>query len=362
MSLIEKVIIKKPREVSGSIVQNAFDYQIKFSAYLALELISNQKDFIALIEYLDDVVIIDDIDNPTEITFYQVKSTDSGNISLTTILSDKYFEKMYENTKDFDITESKAVLVSNAKFKFNVKNKSSNYIEHKEFNVEIKVEDFISASPKKETLLKEIKSKLGEEVKIDNFYLLRTSLPYVGHDNFVKGELLNYLTKKNSKLDTIAIKVMYEEFINKLKVAASNTYRNSTNSIKGIFDKKGFSKRDFDKLEKQALDLMIPLDGNKIYTYAIDTLNYQPLNSNILVFNKNYNEFSLNIIRNKEIYRKVLSVIESINLNSVNNNELIPTIIKVCDSNREINQTTFYKEYKEFIALVYVFKIGDNLL
>jgi len=41
MSLIEKVIIKKPREFSGSIVQNAFDYQIKFSAYLALELISN---------------------------------------------------------------------------------------------------------------------------------------------------------------------------------------------------------------------------------------------------------------------------------------------------------------------------------
>lgn len=85
-SIISQLNIVTPRELSGAKTINAYSFQLDICAYLILEMIKQQKDFVALVEYLDDIVILDDAQNPTSIVFYQVK-TSKKEISISQIIN-----------------------------------------------------------------------------------------------------------------------------------------------------------------------------------------------------------------------------------------------------------------------------------
>ncbi len=361
MAIIEKLLIKKPRESSGSDTQNRFDYQVNFAALLVLELLSDNKSFVTLMDHLDDIVILDDLEVPKQITFYQVKTTIDAEITLTTIISESYFSKMKDNVDAFSGENVKSILVSNANFKFNTKNsRDKKEIMLKDVNRLIKVKDFINDSEKKDDLFKAIlESTFITEVDLENYYLLKTSLTLDDHSEVIKGKLLDYLVKINSKLDTPAINALYLEFNKKLKDLSRTTYVPQNQTRDELFKFKGFSQNDFEKIHEKAYNFLIPADPNKIYEFSVNTMKYVLKDLNISVFKNRYNEFTTNAIEYKAIYNSILSFLSNTDRSGFSNDKLIQGLLDECKKNPELSNTDFYKNFGDLVVLVYIFKEGQ---
>lgn len=359
MSIIEKILIKKPREIVGSRTQNLFNYQVSFAAYLILKLLEDKKTFLAFLDYLDDIVIMDELENPTQITFYQVK-TSSKSMTLTTMISEKYLEYMNENISFFTEENVKAIFVSNEEFLFGVKNARGNkLVSYKEENALIDFSTFINQSDDNEKIIEQIKNSIGE-VDLTKFYLYRTSLPIKGHGVFIKGELIEYLQQVNSKLDIPAINSIYLQFTKKLSELSANVFNNSKTEMDLLLSNKAFDNKSFSKILARATELMIPIDHNKIYSFAVSVLSYKPKDVNIKKFSERYTNFSLSVFENPAIYTKIMNEIKKISVDNVTNENLVVYIIEQCDKNTDISTTTYYKSYIDLIVLVLLYKGGDE--
>lgn len=359
MSIIEKILIKKPRETVGSRTQNLFDYQISFAAYLILKLLDDKKSFLAFLDYLDDIVIMDEIENPTQITFYQVK-TSNKSMTLTTMISKKYLEHMNENVSFFVQDNVKAVFVSNEEFLFGVKNARNNkLICYNEENSLIDFTTFINQSEDNAEIMKQIKDSVGD-IDLSKFYLYRTSLPIKGHDVYIKGHLVDYLQQINSKLDIPAINSIYLQFIKKLSDLSANVYNPTKIDKEQLVKTKAFDNDSFAQILSRATELMIPIDHNKVFTFSVSVLSYKPVDINIKKFSERYTDFSLSVFENPVIYSKIVTEIKKISVDCVSDESLVSYLIEQCDKNSEISTTTYYKRYIDLIILVLLYKGVDE--
>ncbi|WP_147272223.1 dsDNA nuclease domain-containing protein [Phyllobacterium salinisoli] len=69
------VASKQPRETAGSAAFMAFDYQVNVSMALVLDLYKQGKEFVALFDHHDDLVVFVGEGENSELSFYQVKSS-----------------------------------------------------------------------------------------------------------------------------------------------------------------------------------------------------------------------------------------------------------------------------------------------
>lgn len=72
---LKTVASKQPRETAGSSAFRAFDYQVNVSMALVLDLFSQGKEFVALFDHHDDLVVFVGEAEDSELSFYQVKSS-----------------------------------------------------------------------------------------------------------------------------------------------------------------------------------------------------------------------------------------------------------------------------------------------
>ncbi|MGR0480863.1 MAG: dsDNA nuclease domain-containing protein [Candidatus Electronema sp. V4] len=78
-SLAHKLAITKPRENAGSRSANRFDYQKDWAICELLKLYLAQKDFLLILDYHEDIVVLDSESVPKKAIFYQIKSKRTGN-------------------------------------------------------------------------------------------------------------------------------------------------------------------------------------------------------------------------------------------------------------------------------------------
>lgn len=78
---LKTVASKQPRETAGSAAFMAFDYQVNVSMALVLDLYKQGKEFVALFDHHDDLVLFVGEGESSELSFYQVKS--SGELTWT---------------------------------------------------------------------------------------------------------------------------------------------------------------------------------------------------------------------------------------------------------------------------------------
>lgn len=129
MTIQEKLIDNKPRETSGSRSANRFDYQKDWALCKALELQLEEDNYVIVLDFHDDILILDSDISPDKIGFYQIKSKRSGVWTKATLIK-RETDKMsilgkllynYTVFGDFDISLN---LVSNATFDMKLADKT----------------------------------------------------------------------------------------------------------------------------------------------------------------------------------------------------------------------------------------------
>ncbi|WP_168217522.1 dsDNA nuclease domain-containing protein [Paracoccus liaowanqingii] len=125
MSIKDTLLTVSQRETGGQTAQDRFDYQTAWGLSRLMDLHSSGSNYAVAFEFHDDVVTLDDADEPTKAIFYQVKTKRSGSWSIAQFTNrtgpaetkkSSYAGKMFDNFTRLGPAVEKLVLVSNLPF------------------------------------------------------------------------------------------------------------------------------------------------------------------------------------------------------------------------------------------------------
>jgi hypothetical protein len=197
MSLRDRLITIKPREVSGPRSANRFDFQKSWALCRLIDLHKSGADYVIVMDYHDDVLVLDSSTDPKQIDFYQIKTKDTGPWTKGDLLKRKIGKKkgllsplgkLVDHKLRFANDVHALHFVSNQAFKLTLKGAEADVVQ----NVCLKELD--------EKELAEILAKLKSEhslpdnpdcINCTNFSV--TSLSIGGHAEHAMGVLGTYL-------------------------------------------------------------------------------------------------------------------------------------------------------------------------
>jgi len=148
MDLKEKLIKTPMREVAGGRTANRFAYQVYWALYKLLQLFQSEDDFALIMEFIDDVIVLDSSSEPKLIDFYQIKTNDKTSvqyISVSNITARKkkkekegmsFIEKLLDNMNRYPNETRSLHFVSN-KF-YNIKLKAEGVNSKEEWSIPLK--------------------------------------------------------------------------------------------------------------------------------------------------------------------------------------------------------------------------------
>jgi len=242
---IEKI---KPRENSGSVATNRFDFQKDWAICKILELHQKPDDYLLTLEYYDDVIVFDSSTDPQKISFYQVKTNKDKNWTLDSLIIRKkgkngdlnsHLGKLYDHIEKFgDVVES-LNFVSNKKIKGKLKN-NKKCEDTNEFccaDLDKKELDKLIAELKKEHSLITLK----EFEKITFFKLGELSIEK--HTELTKASLADFLDKNLPEV-RYQIAPLYRSIFDEIRMK-SNVEKTISN-FEELKIKKSISRKNFD--------------------------------------------------------------------------------------------------------------------
>ena len=96
---------------SGAMAYNRFDMQVSQVLHMAIELYDTD-DFLFVLDHYDDISLFDDENNPTTVSYYQMK-TSGEHILFSTALKDEWISKLYSQQVNTDWITKEMGLITN---------------------------------------------------------------------------------------------------------------------------------------------------------------------------------------------------------------------------------------------------------
>ncbi len=199
LSLTEKIVKTKPREKSGSVSSSRFDYQKDWSLCKLIDTHRSGSDYIAIFDWHEDLLIMDNETRPNSITFYQIKGKKSGNWTVSSLISS-------DKDKDGELLLSILGKLYDCKSKFNIETSSLNFVSNARFNVKLSAgdkslsKDSICIIELSEDERKEIVGKIKSEHKLkddpkfeDITFLKVVDLSLDDSSGHAKGKITEFL-------------------------------------------------------------------------------------------------------------------------------------------------------------------------
>lgn len=358
-----------PREKIGSSTYNKYKFQIAVAIELLLDLAGKSKDFWLLMDYLEDVVIIEDYDKDVSlISFYQVKSKEKNAITIGNVISEKFLNKMHYNVHSFRDHHCDSVLMTNCGISFDgkvvkdtVKVNLKEYLEgvtitgnkdndEKENSFRLKKKDEILNSISKTEKIP------VSDIDISKFYLLTTTLTLDDYERQISGAFVEYMNSTFPKLSVESIYTIKEKIWRDLD--KKNAFIIGDNSVDQSFivKNKGITSRDFNEIIQTQDFLQFP-------TFS-DIANFcnqygSSFGDNPIRDKAKYDEFMSDCIIDE---RNTLALLYTIfnqaeeKFADVNKSDLIPTLNSIIEEDSRITNLKLYNKYKELFHVMYLYK------
>lgn len=244
MGLAEALVHIPQSERGGEIAQRGFDYQACWALSEMLEYELNGKSYVFIFEYHDDVLILDDISAPKDLTFAQVKTNESHwtASSLSNSTSKKPISiigKLFIHYKDFIEYSPQLLFVTNAALKLCDSNGGKSC--------------FGAHEVKKEHQAK-FKKAIIDQANLDDSCIdlsvmkfIQSSLSLDDHITHLKGKLCNFISKKYGEGSTLNVNALAslldQECRSKSKVKSADII-----NFSDLIARKGFSSQDLNSV------------------------------------------------------------------------------------------------------------------
>lgn len=318
--LAEAILSHRPRETSGSTSTNRFNFQRTWALCQWLRLHESQRDYVLLMEFHDDVVVLEGSAEPLSVEFYQVKTRKDGHWSVKNLLAvsakaakgshpdlfgttgkgtaklkgipGSILGKLLEHCQHFLPYLRSLNLVSNVSFKIPLANNTPPSTERDHFNLAE-----VAAGVRSEfTSAARTELALPSPPPWDKINFVVTGISLTEHETHGAGELAGFLERKRPG-GRFPVQPLYRTLCGELSRRAANEWQPA--SFEDLFKKKGVCRRDLDDFLAAAGGLTDPeeqlqratsqlsLEGlgfrdtvvveNSWRRYCIDRMNYANL-------------------------------------------------------------------------------------
>ncbi len=295
MSLAEK-ISENNKEIYGSRTKNRLTVQISYAMQLIIEYFS--LDYIILMDYIEDVAIVENPDSPSNIHMYQIKTKSADKqYTLNTVIKDEWFQKLYKNALKYSGYVAEAVLVCNTDivnstenvFK-NEKDKLSNHLENeniKKIIHAIAVDQGIS----------------DNQVDLSHFYFVKSSLSTKGHKDEVEYKFESFLLSKEKNLQIATARALYKIIYDELDTKFNNEIDEKCSDIYEIFDEKGVRSDKIEEYITNCLAIQLPSTEVLFKTFNINSLK------DIKQYNNVYARIKMDMLSDKGLLIETRKII-----------------------------------------------------
>lgn len=365
MNIKEIFETKLPREFSGDHVFRSYRFQIYFGANLLLNLLRERKyDACVLMDYFDDVVILDNDLNPTLIKFYQVKTKKDLRISISTALKYNFFDKMSWNVNQFKPIVCNATLVSNGGFSFNFKNAHGDMhiggYDDFEFsgNTPTSVASLISRKSKNEEVKKIMQKYMSPESDLNQYYLLTTNFGLSDFESDFLGKLTDYFAEESSRIDAVTIKTICNYLIQKLEERQAPGIEFNKTKFDEVIQYKSFSAKAFNNLIENIQNIAIPSKFSDLYDFTTNTLKHN-FSQNFVNAELRYVEFVNLFTTSLNINCEVADFLKTIK-SEVENDKLFEVYDSLLASNKVLMNNLIVEKFHDLYVIVFLYKIFNR--
>lgn len=248
---LDSLISSCHNEIAGSRTKNRLTVQISYAIQLIMDFYST--DFLILMDYIEDVSVIIDPDAPSSLHLYQIKTKSSDKqYLLSTVIKDKWFQKLYENAAKYAPYVDSASLVCNTDIVFsgsevfpNEKTKLDDEAIKKNIS---KIRKAIATDQK----IKE------SEVDRSNFLFVRSRLSTKGHKDEVEHQFENFLLERDDELQVATAKSIFSLIYDELDKRFNEEINEDCSDVQEIFSKKGFSGKNIKEIIDCGLAVQLP--------------------------------------------------------------------------------------------------------
>lgn len=249
---LDSIISGTHKEIVGSRTKNRLTVQISYAIQLIMDFYST--DFLVMMDYIEDISIITDPENPAAIHLYQVKTKSSDKqYRMTTVINEKWFQKLYRNAQKYGEYVGSASVVCNTDVV------SSSGVEVFPNEKTALNDAAIQTNTKK--LRKAIATDQGvdeKDIDLSKFFFVRTTLSTKGHKEEAEHQFQNFLFKQDPDLQVATAKSIFSFLYGKLDTKFNNEISDICTDTQEIYTKKGLTSAEIKDLISCGLAVQIP--------------------------------------------------------------------------------------------------------
>ena len=347
-------ISNNSKEIAGSRAKNRLTIQISYAIQLIIEFYTT--DFIILMDYIEDVSIICDPHNPSTIHLYQVKTKSSDRqYTLSTVIKDKWFQKLYSNAIKYGEFVGSASIVCNT----DVVDSNREVFPNSRTSLN---EEAIQSNIKKirEAIAKD-QSINESEVDLSKYFFVRSTLSTNGHKDEVEHQFQEFLFKQNNDLQVATVKSIYSLIYDELDRKYNKEINEDCTDINEIFDEKGLYGNHIKDIIKCGLAIQIPNPDQLFRDFNVlsvsDQRQYSKAHTRIKI--DMYSDMESFIIAKKYIFKSI----DSANKDGIDNmTDLLDTVYQNCLESDKVSVAYSNEFYLKMLIMILIckYRCGDE--
>ncbi len=308
-------------------------------------------DYIILMDYIEDVAVIESPDNPSKLHLYQLKTKSSDRqYSLATVISDEWFLKLYKNAMKYQQFVGEAAVVCNTDIV-----KGSETVFHNEKNNLGE----LSHNENVQKIIHAIAAdmKISEDdVDLSHFCFIKSTLSTKGHKEEVEHQFEDFLLEKSPDLQVATARSLFRVIYNELGNKFNNEVDSECSDIDEIFRKKGFKGEDIESYISNGLAIQLP-STDKLYSlFDISSIR------EIQKYNRQYQQLKIDMYSDKGLLsntrKKVSDVINQFLESGVENQSTLLTETYAKCLSDDVFPVAFSDEhYMKMMMMIMIYKL-----
>lgn len=345
---LDSLIASSHKEIAGSRTKNRLTVQISYAIQLIMDFYTT--DFLIMMDYIEDVSVIRNSDNPSSIHLYQIKTKSSDQqYQLSAVIKDEWFQKLYRNSAKYGEYVDGASLVCNTGI----------VVSGKEVfpNEKTRLDDKavqMNAAKIRTAIAKDLKVN-ESEVDLSKFFFVRSTLSTKGHKAEVEYQFQNFLLEQDADLQVATAKSIFSLLYDELDKRFNEEVNEDCSDIQEIFSKKGLSGKCIKEIIACGLAIQLPTPDKLFADFNITSVSERKryMSQHRQIKMDMYSNISLFVVLKKTL----LSIIEAENMNGVDD---MPGLLKAVFSKAENCESipTIYQNeyYLKMLIMILIYK------
>lgn len=346
INLLDEISSAIPRERGGPSGSKGYDFQKAWAAAKILQLYQSGNDFLVILDYHEDIIILDSPETPSSAKFYQIKKKKSGYWTANALSQkkDAILDKLFSNSEKIKLGDKSFFFSSNSALSVTLIRK-----EIKSTDCESILFSEIDDAEIK-TMIKNLSSEHSREIlnnSKDKIVFEKSNISPDNMDDVCVGKFASFF-EDNLPHCNVKAKNFYRTLLALVKNKTNYEYLVTNPDI--LLAEKSVSKKDFLALIKTAESVNVPPNHLSDIINSLEKIDY-PLHS-IVKIKEHWKSFYLELVSSDNLNIKIREKMKSYVLESKATS--LNILLIDCLSKYKMNRIeTIYDD--EYLTLVIVY-------